>query len=220
MERGWVKLWRKSKNSDVFAHNGIWKLWCLCLMKANHKDGKVSIPGVLKPIKLRPGQFITGRDSLHYDYHQGDIKKSRYSRKLKPVPKTLYRYIEFLAKNQNLSIKKYSKYSIITIINWPAYQENVQQPVQVGVHQMSTNKKSIYTCEFFSVSDKQHTACKEAYPTLDLKGEYKAMAAWLEANPQKRKTLRGYPRFVNNWLSKAYKDQQASPDWRDKLKPI
>lgn len=141
MQKGWIKLYRKTRDSTIFAHERIFKLWMLCLMKANHEKARVTIPGILRAIELKPGQFITGRDCLHYDYHQGDVIKSRYSRKLKPVAKTLYRGLEFLAKNGNLSISKHAKYSIVTITNWDAYQENVQQPVQVGVQQMSTNKK-------------------------------------------------------------------------------
>ena len=126
MNRGYVKLWRKSKNSTVFAHDGLWKLWCLCLMKANHKEAEVTIPGLLEPIKIKPGQFVTGRDSLHFEYHQGDLKK-KYSRKAAPTAITLYRWLLSLQKVQMLHIKSHSKYSIITIINWSQYQENEQQ---------------------------------------------------------------------------------------------
>ena len=126
MNRGYVKLWRKSKNSTVFAHDGLWKLWCLCLMKANHKEAEVTIPGLLEPIKIKPGQFVTGRDSLHFEYHQGDLKK-KYSRKTAPTAITLYRWLLSLQKVQMLHIKSHSKYSIITIINWGQYQENEQQ---------------------------------------------------------------------------------------------
>lgn len=126
MNRGYVKLWRKSKDSTVFAHDGIWKLWCLCLMKANHKEAEVMIPGLLEPIKIKPGQFVTGRDSLHFEYHQGHLKK-KYSRKAAPTAITLYRWLLFLHKVQILHIKSYNKYSIITIINWEQYQSNEQQ---------------------------------------------------------------------------------------------
>ncbi len=126
MNRGYVKLWRKSKNSTVFAHDGLWKLWCLCLMKANHKEAEVMIPGLLEPIKIMPGQFVTGRDSLHFEYHQGDLKR-KYSRKAAPTAITIYRWLLSLQKVQMLHIKSHSKYSIITIINWSQYQENEQQ---------------------------------------------------------------------------------------------
>ncbi len=43
---------------------------------------------------------------------------------------------------------------------------------------------------------------KEAYPAVDVKQELKRMIAWLESNPQKKKTKRGIDRFINTWLSK------------------
>jgi len=126
MKRGYIKLWRKSKESTVFAHEGVWKLWCLCLMKANHEGAEVSIPGILKPVKLKPGQFITGRNSLHYEYHQGHLKK-KYRRKPAPSVITVYRWLSHLENMQLLNIKTCNKYSIITIINWDQYQTNEQQ---------------------------------------------------------------------------------------------
>jgi len=95
-------------------------------MKANHKGAEVMLPGLLHPIKVESGQFITGRDSLHYDYHQGD-RRRKYSRKLKPTAITLYRWLLNLQNMQMLHIKTHNKYSIITIVNWPVYQENEQQ---------------------------------------------------------------------------------------------
>jgi len=126
VRRGYIKLWRKSKESSVFAHDGLWKLWCLCLMKANHEEAEVMIAGLLKPIKLKPGQFITGRNSLHYDYHQGHLKK-KYRRKAAPAVITVYRWLIQLENMQLLNIKTCNKYSIITIINWHQYQTNEQQ---------------------------------------------------------------------------------------------
>jgi hypothetical protein len=126
VNRGYIKLWRKSKDSTVFAHEGVWKLWCLCLMKANHEGAEVSVPGILKPVKLKPGQFITGRNSLHYDYHQGHLKK-KYRRKAAPSVITVYRWLIHLKNMQLLNIKTFNKFSIITIINWNQYQQNEQQ---------------------------------------------------------------------------------------------
>ena len=148
MNRGYIKLWRKSKDSIVFDHPGIWKLLCLCLMLANHKETEVMLPGVLKAIKLKPGQFVTGRDSLHRAYHQAHIKRN-YSRKAKPTAITLYRWLIYLQKCQILNINSYSKYSIITITNWPHYQENEQQVNNrrtTGEHrqELKKNEKELY----------------------------------------------------------------------------
>lgn len=40
----------------------------------------------------------------------------------------------------------------------------------------------------------------QAYPAVNVKQELRKMVAWLDANPQKRKTPKGVDRFINNWL--------------------
>jgi uncharacterized phage protein (TIGR02220 family) len=95
-------------------------------MKATHKELEIMVDGILTPIKLQPGQFITGRFALHFDYHQGQSNK-RYSRKAAPSPYSLIRWLQTLQSMQMLSIKTYNKYSIITILNWEQYQDNEQQ---------------------------------------------------------------------------------------------
>jgi len=126
MNRGYIKLWRRSLDSSIFAHEGLWKLFCLCLMKATHKETDVTVSGVLKPIRLLPGQFITGRWSLHEDYHQAYLKK-KYTRKAAPTAITLYRWLLSLRDMQILNIKTYNKFSVISICNWNQYQGNEQQ---------------------------------------------------------------------------------------------
>ena len=68
MRDGYIKLYRKTIDSQVFQSEQILKLWILCLMKANHKEGWVKVDGVTEPVKVLPGQFVTGRFSLHQEY--------------------------------------------------------------------------------------------------------------------------------------------------------
>ena len=123
MHRGWIKLWRKSMESDAFIHDGLWKLWCLCLMKANHKAQRVPIEGLVEPVLVQPGQFITGRFALHADFH---LSRRGYEKR-SPSPRTVWRWLEKLRNLQMLTIKSFSKYSIITITNWNQYQGFDQQ---------------------------------------------------------------------------------------------
>lgn len=41
-----------------------------------------------------------------------------------------------------------------------------------------------------------------AYPDIHVKDELHRMLVWLQANPSRRKTAKGMPRFINGWLSK------------------
>lgn len=136
MERGYVRLWRRTIDSAVFADPVLFKLWTLCLMKATHKERHVSIDGISEPIKLCPGQFVTGRFQLHKEYYPRK-KKNNFS------PLTLWRKLEILKNLQNLNIKTYNKYSIITINNWDQYQQNEQQlnnSRTTAEQQLNTNK--------------------------------------------------------------------------------
>ena len=132
--RGYIALWRKSLESGVFQNEGLWKLWCLCLMKANHKACWLPVEGMVEPIQLFPGQFITGRFSLHKEYY----KKRKRGQK---TPLTLWRWLQILEKVGNLNIKTNNKYSIITIVNWDSYQNNKQQNEQQN-EQQANNKRT------------------------------------------------------------------------------
>lgn len=46
------------------------------------------------------------------------------------------------------------------------------------------------------------TLWKETYPAVDVEQELRRMAAWLDCNPQRRKTRRGINRFINSWLAR------------------
>jgi uncharacterized phage protein (TIGR02220 family) len=115
MRRGHVKLWRKSLDTLVFQDETLWKLWCLCLLSANHKQGSVLIHGVPDPVILKPGQFITGRYQLHEDFYP-----KRRAAALSPS--SLWRRMEQLRDLGNLRVDSNSRYTVITIINWPTYQ--------------------------------------------------------------------------------------------------
>jgi hypothetical protein len=52
-------------------------------------------------------------------------------------------------------------------------------------------------------SAKQVKDWQVAHPGVDFDAEFARMRGWLEANPERRKTLRGLPRFANFWLSRA-----------------
>ncbi len=124
---GWIKLHRKIYHSDIFTHEGMLKLFILCLLKATHKKTTVRISGILKTIELNPGQFVSGRHSLWEDYHQIRLKKSKPRKKPIPTDRTLFRWLITLKNMQVLSIKSYNKYSIITVLNWNQYQQDVHQ---------------------------------------------------------------------------------------------
>jgi hypothetical protein len=56
-------------------------------------------------------------------------------------------------------------------------------------------------------------AWQRAYPAINVHQELSAMESWCDANPAKRKTIKGIKRFVNSWLARA-QDKGGSPQAR------
>lgn len=133
--QGWFKLHRQIIESPVFSDPDILRLWILCLSKATHKGVKVMIER--KEVELLPGQFITGRFSLHEEYNK--LLPPR-----KKIPDiTLWRWMKTLEKCGNLNISSTNKYSVITVTKWHEYQEDEQQMNNkrtTDEQQMNTNK--------------------------------------------------------------------------------
>jgi hypothetical protein len=66
--------------------------------------------------------------------------------------------------------------------------------------------KIIFECDYFNITETYHETYKQSYPNINLMQSYNQMFAWLKSNPQKRKS--NYPRFINNWLARQYKDSK------------
>ena len=111
MERGYVKIYRKSLDARVFNNEGLWKLWTWCLLRAGHEERwvTVKIGANITEVHLKPGQFIFGRHSA--------------AKELRMNPNTVWKRILKLKKMENLNIRSNNHYSIITIVNWGLYQD-------------------------------------------------------------------------------------------------
>ena len=133
--QGYIKLHRKLMDSAVWGDPLYLKLWLYCLMKSTHKEREVILGNQV--ITLKPGEFITGRESLSEDLNKGMKPKQRVNNT------TWWRYLNNLQKLEMLHIKKTNKYSVVSIVNWCEYQENEQQMHNKrtsDAQQMHTNK--------------------------------------------------------------------------------
>jgi len=77
-------------------------------------------------VKLQPGQLIFGRKSA--------------AEELKMSERQIRTCLEKLKKTQNVTIKTTNKFSIITIVNWPTYQQTEKQNDQQN-DQHATSKR-------------------------------------------------------------------------------
>jgi biotin operon repressor len=103
---GFVKLYRSSLHNGWLNNSLLWTFWCYCLIKASYKDQQIIFNG--ERIALQPGQLLFGR------------KKAADA--LEMSEQSVRTCIMKLKKWGNISVHATKKYSIITIINWEAYQ--------------------------------------------------------------------------------------------------
>jgi hypothetical protein len=106
MNRGYVKLWRKSFDAGWIKNHKLWAFWTYCLMKASYKEFSAIVG--LQTVQLMPGQFIFGRK-------RAADETGLTEREIRTI-------IEFLKKVGSMTIKTTNKYSIITVTNWTTYQ--------------------------------------------------------------------------------------------------
>lgn len=106
MNRGYIRLWRKSLDAGWIRNHKLWAFWTYCLLKATHHEFNAIVG--LQTVHLMPGQFIFGL--LVASKETGlSIQEIRT-------------VLDFLKKAGNLTIKSTNKFSIITVINWHIYQ--------------------------------------------------------------------------------------------------
>ena len=109
MNRGYVRLWRKSLDAGWIKNHKLWAFWTWCLMKASFKEFDAIVG--LQTIHLMPGQFIFGR-------RKAAEETGLTEREIRTI-------VDLLKKAENLTIKTTNKFSVITIVNWPIYQAEI-----------------------------------------------------------------------------------------------
>ncbi|MBT7630933.1 MAG: hypothetical protein HN597_14695 [Desulfobacula sp.] len=107
MDRGYIRLWRKSLDGGLLKNHNVWVFWSWCLMKANHTKDKKFVVG-FQEIYLQPGEFIFGRKKAAEETGLSEQK--------------IRTCLTFLKKSKNLTIKPTNKFSIVSIANWKTYQ--------------------------------------------------------------------------------------------------
>lgn len=73
--------------------------------------------------------------------------------------------------------------------------------------ELETNKTDV----LYPVTGEFVSQMKELYPAVDVEQELRNMKAWLMSNPQRRKTFKGMPKFINSWLAREQDKGFVSP---------
>lgn len=124
MNRGYVKLFRKTADNGIMKNPLLLQFWVWCLLKAAYKPIDVHVGNQV--IHLEPGQFIFGRKSAAEALGSTEMKIRTVQRSLRD--------------RHNIVTKVTNKFTIITICNWELYQqlENEDYPTN---NQQITNKQ-------------------------------------------------------------------------------
>lgn len=67
----------------------------------------------------------------------------------------------------------------------------------------------------FAPDENLLSSLRKAYPSLDAASELERASAWCETNPEKRKTRRGMPKFLNAWFARSA--ERRAPAQRDPI---
>lgn len=126
---GYIKVYRKILTSAVFSNANTLKVWIWCLVRANWYDATAMFDG--KEIVLKLGQLITGR-------YTG-------SEQCEMNPSTFYRCLKKLEEIGNIVIKSDNKKSLITIVNYEAYQGQMFSEWQQGNNKVTAKEQQSNT---------------------------------------------------------------------------
>lgn len=127
---GWVKVFRSLSEKGWYKKSDYVHLWVHLLFKATHKGIEYFFNG--ENLKLKSGQFITGRKKLS---DETGINESK-----------IERILNFFEKNeQQIEQQKNNKNRIITILNWDLHQLNEQQAEQQLNSKRTTTEQQLNT---------------------------------------------------------------------------
>ena len=120
VEKGYVKLFRKSLECEIWGDEGLWYLWSYCLIKAAWKPKDVTLPRTKTIVHIDRGQFLTGRHALWVALYG----KATCTDNL-PSEVTVMRRLFALAQKKMLIIQSDRLYSLVTVSNYEYYADEL-----------------------------------------------------------------------------------------------
>lgn len=188
MNRGYVKLWRKSLNAGWLKRHNLWIFCSYCLLKANHKKNFKAIIHN-QEINLQPGQFIFGRKVT--------------AEETGLTEREIRTCLALLIKWQNVTIKTTNRYSIISIINWPIYQSEEIENDQLNDQRPTSNRPHTRTKEH--KNNKYAQDALEVLSYLNRKTEKRyRITKHIEARLKEGRTVEDCKRVIDNKIKDPY----------------
>lgn len=122
---GWIKLHRELLKSNIFQNEKLLKVFMYCLLKASHTDYTAKVG--LQNIDLKPGQFVYGRKKAALEL---DMKES-----------TVRDYMKLLKDDSTIAMNSTNKYTVVTIVKWGEYQNEIEPPRQQNDSRMTADRQ-------------------------------------------------------------------------------
>lgn len=107
MQRGYVKLWRKTLDSGLLQNGPAWQLFGYLLLRATHKPYRTIVGGVV--CELVPGEVVFGRSKAAADLGLGEQQ--------------IRTALNLLKKMKIATSRSTNKFTVISFVNWHNYQD-------------------------------------------------------------------------------------------------
>lgn len=154
MDRGYVKLWRKTLDSGLLQHSTAWQLFGYLLLNASHRPHKKIVNG--KVFELEAGQLVFSRSDA--------------AAKLELGERQVRTALSILEKLEIVTSRPTNKGSIISFVNWDRYNggrpaDDQQDDPQGDQHPTSTRPAEAFASSNINKNGKnkeiKNTLCGE-----------------------------------------------------------
>ena len=108
MQRGYVKLWRKTLDSGLLQNGPAWQLFGYLLLRATHKPYRTIVGGVV--CELVPGEVVFGRSKAAADLGLGEQQ--------------IRTALNLLKKMKIATSRSTNKFTVVSLVNWHNYQDD------------------------------------------------------------------------------------------------
>jgi hypothetical protein len=129
MEQGYIKIHRSLVKKGYYKDSHYVHLWIHLIMKATYQEKEYLFNGKIH--MLKPGQFITGRNTLSAET---GINRSKIERMLKTFE-----------NEQQIEQQMTTKFRIISILSWDKYQNIEHQNEPRVSHERATSEPRVST---------------------------------------------------------------------------
>lgn len=198
---GWISIHRKIKDNWIWNDKPFSKgqAWIDILLRVNHASSKVNIGNQM--IELKPGQTIWSILDMSNEWGWSKTKVSNF--------------LKLLENENNISQKRTTKYTLITVEKWEMYQDSKTK----NGNKRETKEKQKNTNNNVNNENKKHTDVFEYYLTLDLVKHRTLTDQMKKAMDKASKELDCDFDYLNILLSRHKTDVENTKDSKYPVKP-